>query len=240
MKPLKSLSAWAKKHVWAARFILLALHLLLVTIGIYWGMTLYVNHIIITSTWWYVGIGGFIAAALMYPIKGSSYKIWKHHFTKQKIIDLALGICSLFLITVLSNQCCVELARNPRTTTTTIVNASFSSSIDHQGIKELPLEKQAKKRRRKELKRELRSKLKQLRRRKVSVGDVLIVLMTLIVSIAILIGTTYLSCSLFCGGPVGLAILVLFSGVGLIMFLNVAVIRGLIRKNGGGTNKMLL
>lgn len=231
MKNLKSLSCWAKKHPWTARTIIVVSHIILAACSVYWGLLLYAKHIHLSSSWQYASIGLFVITVLLYPIKGSSSRIWRHSFTKQKTADVSLVICGILLMTTFSNQCFVDFTRAiPTSSKMTVSLASFSHSENQPNVS-LPNYK-SKRQKRKHFKQALKRSLKQLRKERDTVADVIVILLSITLSVLLITLLSYFACALYCNGLPALGAIVFIGGGASIIALNAALIKKIVEKKG--------
>ena len=85
----------------------------------------------------------------------------------------------------------------------------------------------------KSIKRSIKSAIKQKKKQKTTVGEIALIVFSILIAAGLILLLTALSCSVACSGAEGAAIVLLISGITLITFLTVKVIKAILKKNGG-------
>ena len=80
------------------------------------------------------------------------------------------------------------------------------------------------------LKAEVKAIVGQMKTQKVTGEQVLLIILTILLALLLLYGVAALSCSIACSGADGLAVLVFLLGLGLIVWLTVALIKKISRR----------
>lgn len=221
---MKNLSIWGQKHPWIAQLSLVALHTYLFSLAAATGIWLYAKTITIPYDWITFSIGIFLLAFFFYPIRGSKDALFKHSYWRQKCLDLALVCTSMVIVAGVSNQW-------TRTDQKLLSNTYSVQNIVHKvHPKTLRKEKRrAKRAYRKKLLKEIRATVKQIKKQKTSTAQTALIILTIIAGLYALLFVTALSCSVSCSGNQGGAMLLLFSGVGLVIFLAILAIKAILR-----------
>jgi len=221
---MKNLSIWGQKYPWLARLSLVVLHTYLFALAVAAGIWFYAKTIALPDGWISFSIVLFLLAFFFYPIRGSKYALFKHSYWRQKRLDLALVCTSMVIVAGVSNQW-------TRADQKLLANSYNVQSIVH---KVHPKNSRKEKRRakrayRKQLLQEVRTTIKQIKKKKTSTAQTALIILTLIAGLYALLMVTALSCSVSCSGNQGGAMLLLFTGVGLVVFLAILAIKAILR-----------
>lgn len=221
---MKKLSIWGQKHPWVARLSLVALHTYLFGLAAATGIWLYAKTITIPYGWITLSMGIFLLAFFFYPIRGSKYLLFKHSFWRQKCLDLALVCTSMVIVAGASNQ---WTRADQKLLTTTYRAQNIVHKVHPKSLRK---EKRRTKRAyRKQLVKEIRATIKQIKKKKTSTAQTALIILTIIAGLYALLMVTALSCSVSCSGNQGGAMLLLFSGLGLVVFLAILAIKAILK-----------
>jgi len=225
------LSVWAKYHKWPARFIIVAIYVLLNIIGFYLGDLLTVSHITLPVSFFYIVALLFFIGVIIYP----SYKRkeeYRNFYVARKTADGLLAFTTFLMIVWVANTIATPdfSPNNAYAATISPVKAEAKKplfkkmlSLKNPLLKLLPgFDKNAK------AFKKLKANIQTLRKayKEPAHGEkiALIILVSLIASALILLLLS-LSCNLSCSGSEGLALLVAVLGTGLVIFLLIKVVR---------------
>jgi F0F1-type ATP synthase assembly protein I len=234
---MKKLSIWAKGHKWQSRIIIVSSFILLTVCGVLAGSLLDELNVRLP----FVLLAAFI---LLFAVTGLSYPVRKRlagekekngYYIKQKTCDLLLTASTFFMIVCIANHPAQSLQYsappfNP-------VMGSSIPVVPKDSVKRsyLPLaefKKSMKDENGKLLKWKERKKLLKTQVRAIhrsaelsDGGKAALIVLSILVAVALVIGIGALSCSISCGGSEGLAIIVFILGITGVAFLLVYVIK---------------
>jgi uncharacterized membrane protein len=206
---MKQISYWASRNKWTARCLLVGCYVLLNGFALIAGELLTAYDIEIPFAIVYaVGFVLLIAAAL-YPSKQHR----SNHYFRQKLLDFVLVTCSFLIVIITVNDC-----NRLSSTTDSFYSQANASSVSH------PVEKLSKKKQLRLLKLKIKAAITEMK--KGPKGErVLAIIISVILLSGLLSLVAALSCSLSCSGMEGLSYVVLFLGIGIVIFLFVRILR---------------
>jgi hypothetical protein len=238
------LSLWAKKHVWPARLLIILLHMVLIAIALYWAFLATENKWTVSADLLYVLIGVYGALFLVYQSKPH----WKKLYWYRILMHTSMAVVSfllVFLYAATLNK--VVPANNVRAAS--VIDPVLGSTYKYAEAEKLLQQmkngevKKLSKAERKLLRSEFKYQVKRYTAAKSSgqkdeAGKAGLIILTIVVAIAAVLGVGSISCSLSCNGNDGAAVAVAVLGTALIIFLVVLAIRGIKkRKPTNGSTK---
>ena len=114
-----NISFWAAMNPWKTRFMFAGTQIALGTAGIMLGEKLADSGIHFSDLSRDLLVGAFITSSMLYPVKYTSIKLFKHSYLRQKSFDLALAISGFMLM--------VNAGNDPG------IRASFTSMVNFKG-----------------------------------------------------------------------------------------------------------
>ncbi len=99
-----NISFWAAMNPWKTRFMFAGLQVALGTTGVLLGEKFADNGIHFSVLSRDLLLGAFLASSLLYPVKHTSIKLFKHSYLRQKAFDLALAISGFMLMVNAGND----------------------------------------------------------------------------------------------------------------------------------------
>ncbi|WP_250630148.1 hypothetical protein [Rhodoflexus caldus] len=221
---MRNLAIWAAAHPVDARFLIAMGHIFLVFNALWLGFLLYAANIRIPQQLTLLLLLLFAAVYLLYPAKQAKY----YTFGRRKAADFILIAAYTFAIAGYYNAdwLAEEKARYlaERQSVTFMQTATRAREQPRENLSAFGQVKQ--------LRKELRAALRQLKEDKPLSGGMKALLIAL--SILGLLGVALLvagiACNIACSGSEGLAWVVLILGWSGIIFLAVLLIRGIIRR----------
>lgn len=237
---MKQLSAWAKVNPNSTRFIIVVLHILLVNLGIYTGISLYNLGILFPLSPLYGITICFVLLALLYPVgKQWANKLQKKdYYVVRKSFDFLVVTCSFVMVVLVANSSFnssygetvnasvyekgVDKTKNPTA-------QEILASLSHRD--KSSLSRSEKRILKKEFKRLLPLYVKaKLRKDDDTAGKIALTLVAIIGAVGLLYIIAALACNLSCSGSEGAAILVSLLGLIGVIFLLVIVIQKIYHK----------
>jgi membrane protein implicated in regulation of membrane protease activity len=238
---MKKLSIWAKGHKWQSRFIIVASFILLTGCGLIAGFLLDELSINLPFALLVVVISLFIFAGISYPAwkRVTTEKGRTRFYFRQKTCDLLLASCTFLMVVCIANNpgqslrystpvfnpVMGSIAVTPKDSVkrTYISLAEFKKSMMDENGKPLKW---------KERKKLLKTQIRAIHRSaEISDGGkVALIILSILVAVALVIGIGALSCSISCGGSEGLAIIVFILGIAGVSLLLVYVIKRILGK----------
>ena len=230
---MKKISFWARNHVWATRFIIIGIYVLLNITGIVLGDLLFSVNVIMKPVFLYCTCFIFLAGMFLYPSKKENAK-YRNFYRSQKTADLVLAGCTFLLIVYGGNHLnTTKPAGASNLYAASIISLSTNTApgvtskiiAEDKDASAKPIKKPLSK---KELKKKLKNNLHQLRKlyKESSDGEkALLIALSVIIALGLLFLLLSLSCSISCSGADGLALVVGILGTALIVFLLVRVIQ---------------
>ncbi|MGZ3839606.1 MAG: hypothetical protein ACXVMS_10465 [Flavisolibacter sp.] len=222
---MRKISLWASRHLWAARILLVFIHLALILIAWTAGNLLYQAAISIPAPLICFWVVGFLAVCSIYPSR-ENRKAFRQAYRTQKICDGLLATLSFLLVLSLANH--QEVANSPFG-----LPAAASVSTSPARVTPPASQKTGKVSFFNKWKRKLATGMMRLSQhfKKASSGEkVAMIILAVILAIFLLFGVMALACSASCSGSDALAILIGILGTALIVFLLVKVIKSINRK----------
>lgn len=230
---MRKISYWARNHIWATRFIIVGIYVLLNITGIVLGDLLFSLDVTMEPVFLYCTCFIFLAGMFLYPSKNEKSK-YRNFYRSQKTADLVLIVCTFFMIMYggnhlntikpggASNLYAASFISSPNNSSPTVTNNIIPDGKDAtvEPIKK-PLSK-------KEIKKKLKNKLHELRKlyKEATEGEkALLIALAVLIALGLFLLILSLSCSIACSSSGGLAIAVAVIGSALIVFLLVRVIQ---------------
>ena len=213
---MKKLSYWSKRNPVTARIIIVISHVMLIIIGISFGIYSYLEEFHISMGFINLMVSAFFIAFLLYPIRGHKEGMYKYSYTRRVRHDFMLVMSSTCVLVAgvnnfafqplqsLPNQVPVQLM-----ITTGIIEevAPIKRGFVKSAFNQI-----------KEYRTELKQQLKSMKaERRMNEGNksgakAVLILLTLVFAVGLFIGVASLSCNLSCSGHEGLATVVLLGG----------------------------
>jgi hypothetical protein len=215
-----NISFWAAMNPWKTRFMFATIQIALGITGVLLGERLADNGIHFSGFSRDLLLGAFLTSSMLYPVKGTSIKLFKHSYLRQKAFDLALVISGLLLMVNAGNDPGMRASMTNMVTfigheqqDVNIINDNSQASkqlVYYQNEKQLQDNQTAP------------------RKNETSKGakglfTFLVVLATLVLGCLLAIA----ACGIYCNGMVGLAFLVGIGGGGLLIGLAIWVIKSI-------------
>lgn len=230
---MKKISYWAKAHVWPTRLLIIVIYILLNVIGIFCGKLLSELDITIPQLFFIAYIIFTIALFIWYPARKKVKQNVKSTvlYFRRKLFDLALGTVTFLMIIYAGNNWEHLFIKSESVRASAIIHVSKDSAIfNHPVIKNfIATIKSAdvSKLSTKEKLRLIKHQIKTIKHDKdTSKADkTLLIILSIIIAVALLIGLAALSCSISCSGSEALAVIVALGGTFLIIFLLVRLIK---------------
>jgi hypothetical protein len=231
MKQMKNLSKWAKCHRNMARSIIVICQLLLTALAIAVGVTSFLLDLRIPSWVMQLAATTFLVLCFFYPVKGQLTGLFKHSYRKQKSMDFMLASLSFLLVVGLTNDFSFAPMDNSISAQTVVeAQATFvvlKTKSDIQ-LNKNPREKMDLKASFKNLRRDLKTQIKALKkehtpkdkRTGLIVAKIFLSLLALALALGLLYLVAALSCNLSCSGQEGAAAIVLILGLVGVLFLS--------------------
>lgn len=210
---MKKISLWAKHHKWTSRILIVfILYPLLNITGWMLGEMFFLEGFLVPVNYGYILSLFFIALLFYYPTG------FRNNYSRRKLFDFLL-IATTFLFVFLSANNAGRL-----TPETSLASTAHASLISANSLDPSPGSSTIKKNEKKTLKKFIKNLRKKYKQASPATKGLLIFL-TILVALGLAVGVASLSCSLACGGSEGLAYVVLFLGLGGIVFGAIAVIK---------------
>jgi hypothetical protein len=219
-KLASDISFWAAMNPWKTRFMFAGVQIAFGIAGVILGERLAANGIHFSDLSRDLLVGAFLTSSMLYPVKYSTIKLFKHSYLKQKAFDLALAISGFMLMVNAGNE------PGLRASLTNMVNFK---GHEQQNVKMLNDQSQASKQllyyqNDKQFQDEqTASKYKEPSRGLKIFYTVLAVLATL--ALAYLVALA--ACGLSCNGMVGFAAVTGIGGAGLVIAFAIWAIKSI-------------
>ena len=235
---MRKISNLAKKHKWAARFLIVARYLLVNYLGIISGIFLNDLSVLIPSSVFVFFILLFFTGLIIYPDKVRKEKNISREniYRLQKSFDLILVLSTFVMVIYTGNH-----FKNPFTNFISARASSFSLPADSNSKKYKSIEafKTSMKDadgnllKWKERKKLLKEQVKAIKKSSDTNdgGKVVLIILSVLVAAGLLYLIAAASCSLSCSGADGAAILVGVGGTAAVVLLTILVIRSILRKS---------
>jgi hypothetical protein len=204
---MKSISIWAKHHVWPTRIIIiLIIYPLLNLAGWLLGDLLYLNNIHLNLAWMYVLALVCFFLCATYPSRKNKQN---NFYVRQKLRDVLLALCTFCFIVLTGNNSNTGVSENASAASVHAAMAATSS------LRPTPwhLKKGKKK--------TIRQMLQRLEKKYRDAGKgtkVLLVILTLLAAVLLVYLLAALSCSVACSGAEALAYILFLVGLAGIIF----------------------
>lgn len=215
-----NISFWAAMNPWKTRFMFAGLQVALGTTGVLLGEKFADNGIHFSVLSRDLLLGAFLTSSLLYPVKHTSIKLFKHSYLRQKAFDLALAISGFMLM--------VNAGNDPvlRASLTNMVNFK---SHEQQNVKMLNDQSQAPKQllyyqNYKQVQDEQTASQYKEPSRKLKIFYTVLAVLAAI-GLGFLVAAA--ACGLSCNGMVGLAYVVGIGGAGLVIAFAIWLIKSI-------------
>lgn len=233
---MKKLSIWAKGHKWQSRIIIVSSFILLTGCGILAGSLLDELNVRLPFALLAAFILLFVIAGLSYPVRKrlAREKEKNGYYIKQKTCDLLLTASTFFMIVCIANHPAQSLqfsapVFNPVMGSIPVVpkDSVKRSYLPLAELKKSMKDKNGKLLKWKERKKLLKTQVRAIHRSAElsDGGKAALIVLSILVAVALVVGIGALSCSISCGGSEGLAIIVFILGITGVAFLLVYVIK---------------
>jgi hypothetical protein len=217
-KLASNISFWAASNPWKTRFMSAGIQIAMGTAGVMLGEKLAYSGIHFSNLSKDVLLGAFLTSSVLYPVKNTSIRLFKHSYLRQKTFDLALALSGLMLMVYAGNDPGIRAS---------LTNMVSFKGHEQQNVNMLNDKSPAPQQlvyyqNDKQVQNEQTAPLK----KKTSDGSK--GLLTFLVVIATL-GLGYLlavaSCNIYCNGMIGLSAIVCVGGGALLIVLAVGLIK---------------
>ena len=241
---MRSISLWAKSHIWQARMLIVTSYLLLNIIGIYTGRLLKDINVMLPEGCFSIATIIFISIWILYPSgKHSRERIAKKiSYTRRKSYDVILiSITFVMIVYAGNNSERLFLKTNTASAAFIIPVVRDTSEINNPLIKNFVARIKSidvSKLSQREKIRMLKNQVRIIKHDKAlsKAEKTLLIILSIIVACSLFLLVGALSCNIACAGSEGLSILVLLAGTFLIVFLLVRIIKRInhprVQKNG--------
>jgi hypothetical protein len=217
-KLAENISFWAAMNPWKTRFMSAGIQIALATAGVILGGKLANNGIHFSNLSKDVLLGAFLTSSVLYPVKNTSIRLFKHSYLRQKTFDLALALSGLMLMVYAGNDPGIRASLTNMVSFKSHEQQNVSMFNDHnqapQQLVYYQNDKQVQNEQTAPLKKETTDGSKGL--------------LTFLVVLATL-GLGYLlavaSCEIYCNGMIGLSFIVGIGGGALLIVLAVGLIK---------------
>ncbi len=219
---MKTISRWASRHKWAARFLIVLAHGFLFSIAVVAGTICSTTGVEFPSMILTFLMISFLALVFKYPTRHRRPLAIRYSYWKARMMDAALittSVCMIIAVTAQSET----LRPYPQANEYRVINVVHENTPKNERIHRKTLRRSF----RQEVRNFLHSNKERLSHSAVVLLSVLLILLTLAAFFAVLA----LSCSIACSGAEGIALLVFFSGVALVGLLCVLGMRWLLSKD---------
>lgn len=238
---MKKISHWAKDHKRSARMLIIVSFVLLNVLGIATGNLLSSLDISIPELVLYLFVAAAAAGFIFYPSRSFKEQRSKAAFyVRQKSCDLLLAGSTFFMIVCIANQPghlfrSIQPLHATTAATTSLPKDStlknyksitaFAASMKNENGKPLKW---------KERKKLLKDQVRAIRdsEEMSQAAKILLIILSVIVAAALILGVATLACNIACSGSEALAIVVGVVGIGLVVWLLIVVIRNILGKKG--------
>lgn len=230
---MKKISYWGKKNPHKTRLAIVIIHILLICIGCYWGITLLDHDIRLSPVFLYIVLGIWIYGALAYPLKRKRGLLKERYYVIQKRSDLLLALSTTLLVCYAANS-----ATAPTNLPNSLYASGHNSSVQPgdptaqeilaslKNRVKSTLSKQEKRILKREFKTQLKNYVKaSITGNKSKAGEAGLIILTIIAALGLLYLVAALACNLSCNGMDGAAIAVGLLGTIAIVWATIAIIR---------------
>jgi len=229
---MKSLSIWAKQHLFQARLFLIFGQTLLVVVAFLMGAIFSSPPFFSSEILRFIGLSLFFMGLILYPIKHTRWTFLPHSYLRQKCIDGLLICSSLFLFFGMGQEFMEEQSpeligvTQTKTWRAEFVVHSRTTNISPKASKKAT--RKQKRLERKQLRKDLKRLIKQKKEGLTNVQKALLIIGVLLLASFLGAVVAILSCNIACSGMEGMAYVVLFGGGALVTTLAVLAIRRII------------
>ena len=219
-KLASNISFWAATNPWKTRFMSAGIQIALGAAGVVLGEKLAYNGIHFSTLSKDVLLGAFLTSSVLYPVKNTSIRLFKHSYIRQKTFDLALALSGLMLMVYAGNDPVMRAS---------LTNMVSFKSHEQQNVNMMNDNSQAPKQlvyyqNNKQLQNEQPApRKKEMNRGMKDLLSFLIVLAALGLGFLLAVA----SCEIYCNGMVGLSFLVGIGGGVLLIILAVGLIKSI-------------
>ncbi|MEO8822447.1 MAG: hypothetical protein ABI366_02655 [Ginsengibacter sp.] len=229
---MKSISFWANNHKVAARISIILIYFLLNVIGIFLGDILFSMNVFLSPVFYIIAILIGLLGLFFYPSSGLKPRR-KNYYYQQKSSDFLL-ILSTFLFIIYTGNSVYnsdfKVADKVKAGTTIYLNSNvFSLAVNKKAVSV----KKATGKKWRNIIREIRKKYKSSTQGQ----KTLYIIIAVLVAVLLVYVLAGLSCSIACSGSEAIAYIILFLGLGGIIFGLVKIIQ---RINRGKPKKETL
>ncbi|MCB0637544.1 MAG: hypothetical protein KDC54_13035 [Lewinella sp.] len=232
---MRALTQWSHDHPWPARILITILHFTLALAAICLGVLLYGLDVWLPAGVKYGGIALFLLGTLLYPMRKAGFNVLACNYSNSRRMAGLLLVASFIMICGGMNQRVQRVMAEAPTVEYQALpmvlhegqSARELRRAERQERRELRRERQASRR---ALRSELRAIVKAMREESSNGQKVLLSILTILGALVLVYLLLALSCSIACSGAEGLAYIVFFAGLGLIIWGVVVVLR---RIHGG-------
>ncbi len=230
---MRKISLWAKYHVWQSRVLIALFYILLNAIGIFIGKLLKETNIVIPEIYFTACLIFTLVLWIGYPNKNilNKKKSPSSSYVHRKIFDFSLGVITLLMIIYIGNNQPHLFIKNESAKASKLIRLPKDSSLYNnsfiqnfiQNIKSKDINSLSAKEKLHIIKKQIRE-IKHDKETSKS-DKTLLIILSIIVAIALLIGVGSLACSLSCAGSEALALLVGIGGTVLVISLLFFIIK---------------
>ena len=228
---MKSISFWAKKHIWQSRLLIVVIYILLNVIGLFVGKLLNDSNVNLPGLYFMLCVIFIVILSIGYSSTNvRASRVFTRYF-RRKFFDFALGLITFLMIIYGGNNYKNLFVNNEAVNAFSIHRLSKDSAIYYNpliqnfiaSIKNMDVSKLSLK----EKKRIIKQQIKTIKHDKdISEGNkTLLIILSVLIALVLLYGLAALSCSLSCSGSEALALIVAIGGTFLIIFFLVRIIK---------------
>ena len=228
---MKSISFWAKKHIWQSRLLIVVIYILLNVIGLFVGKLLNDSNVNLPGLYFMLCVIFIVILSIGYSSTNvRASRVFTRYF-RRKFFDFTLGLITFLMIIYGGNNYKNLFVNNEAVNAFSIHRFSKDSAIYYNtliqnfiaSIKNMDVSKLSLK----EKKRIIKQQIKTIKHDKdISEGNkTLLIILSVLIALALLYGLAALSCSLSCSGSEALALIVAIGGTFLIIFFLVRIIK---------------
>jgi len=255
---MKTLTYWAAKNRKKAVGIMVLLHFILIFNGLYLGKLLLEKDILLNEVFLYIGIGMFVVAYFLYPVRAKknslfkydlNSKVFKYSFLRHKILDVISSLAAFILITYTANisysgeEFTGLFSRELKAADYQSVEKSKTVentySLTHQKDLKEKIKYSEKNSIKKLFKFKAKSKIRKIFKKQTTSTDWNFIgkmALVILLCLAATIGLAILSCYILCAGFEVLGVLVLTGGMTGLIALSIVLIKNIIRKREAEIN----
>ena len=216
---MKRLSFWAHNHKVATRIIIVFIYLILNICGLIVGDLLYSINIELIPAFFYMVICIALLGLLIYPLKKRKV-FYKNLYLRQKSADALLLTATFLFIIYSGNSFNSGRSINPLNSAFGITIINYSGA-PVSNIYNTAVNKKKEKLLKKENKKHFRSVIKAIREKykgSTQTEKTIYIILVVLAGLAAIFLLSMLSCSIACSGSEGLAYILLFLGLGGIIY----------------------